>query len=64
MHLGLYNMRKELAGILKDSPVLKSAVQDVGRVDMIRASMIVRNSRHRNIDIQSILDGNFQRKYP
>ena len=64
MHLGLYNMRKELAGILKDSPVLKSAVQDVGRVDMIRASMIVRNSRHRDIDIQSILDGELPKEVP
>ena len=64
MHLELYNMRKELAGILKKDPVLKSAVQDVGRVDMIRASMIVRNSRHREIDINSILDGELPKEVP
>lgn len=57
MHEELYNMRKELAGMLKNNRLLKSAIREVNRIDMIKASLIVRNPNHDKIDIEQILAG-------
>lgn len=57
MHEELYKMRKELAGMIKNDRLLKSAVREVNRVDMIRASLIVRNPNHEKINVEEILKG-------
>lgn len=62
MHEELYNMRKELAGMIKNNRLLKSAVREVNRVDMIKASLIVRNPNHDKINIEQILEGGVLQK--
>ncbi|MBR6799451.1 MAG: hypothetical protein IKM63_05200, partial [Firmicutes bacterium] len=57
MHEELYNMRKELAGMIKNNRLLKSAIREVNRIDMIKASLIVRNPNHDKINIEQILEG-------
>ena len=39
-------MRKELTGFIKNDRLLKSAVMEVNKIDMIKASLIVRNPNH------------------
>ena len=51
MHEELYKMRRELAGVLKDDVLLKSAVREVNKIDIIRGSLLVRNPRHDKINI-------------
>lgn len=58
-------MRKELAGMIKNNRLLKSAVREVNRIDMIKASLIVRNPNHDKINIEEILSGGeLQRDVP
>lgn len=57
MHEELYKMRRELAGVLKDDVLLKSAVREVNKIDIIRGSLLVRNPRHDKINIAEILKG-------
>ena len=57
MHEELYSMRRELAGMLKNNRLLKSAVREVNRIDMIKGSLIVRNANHEKINIEEILNG-------
>lgn len=57
MHDELYSMRKELAGMLKNNRLLKSAVTEVNRIDMIKASLIIRNPNHEKINVEEILNG-------
>lgn len=57
MHEELYEMRKELAGMIKNDRLLKSAVREVNRVDLIKASLIARNPNHEKINIEEILNG-------
>lgn len=57
MHEELYEMRKELAGMIKNDRLLKSAVREVNRVDLIRASLIARNPNHEKINVEEILNG-------
>jgi len=57
MHEELYNMRRELAGMIRNNRLLKSAVREVNRIDMIKASLIVRNPNHEKINIEEILNG-------
>lgn len=53
----LYSMKKELAGMIKNDRLLKSAVREVNKMDMIKASLVVRNSRHQSLNIDKILEG-------
>lgn len=57
MHEKLYSMRKELAELLKGDNLLKSAVREVNRLDIIKASLIVRNPNHDKINVEEILNG-------
>lgn len=57
MHEELYEMRKELAGMIKNDRLLKSAVREVNRVDLIKASLIARNPNHEKINVEEILNG-------
>lgn len=64
MHEKLYSMRKELAGFLKNDRLLKSAVMEVNKVDMIKASLIVRNPNHEKVRVDKILEGELQKDVP
>ncbi|MFQ7473321.1 MAG: hypothetical protein ACLRLX_03850, partial [Anaerovoracaceae bacterium] len=64
MHEKLYSMKKELIDLLKEDRLLKSAVKEVNKLDIIKASMVVRNSNHENIDIEKILEGELQKDLP
>lgn len=57
MHEELYEMRKELAGMIKNDRLLKSAVREVNRADLIRGSLIARNPNHEKINVEEILNG-------
>lgn len=57
MHEKLNSMRRELTEILRSDRLLKSAVREVNKMDMIKGSLIVRNSRHDKIAIDEILKG-------
>ena len=50
----LYSMKKELAELLGRDRLLKSAVKEVNKLDMIKASMVIRNPHHETIDIDRI----------
>ena len=64
MHEKLYSMKNELTGMLKNDRLLKSAVREVNKIDMIRASLIVRNPNHESIPIDRILDGDLPKDVP
>lgn len=64
MHEKLYDMKKELTGLLKQDRLLKSAVREVNKIDMIKGSLIVRNPRHDKIAVDEILKGDLQRDVP
>ena len=51
MHEKLNSMRRELTEILRSDRLLKSAVREVNKMDMIKGSLIIRNSRHDKIAI-------------
>ena len=53
----LLKMKKELASILAANKALKQALREVNKLDMIKASLIVRNPRHQSLNIDKILDG-------
>ncbi len=57
MHEQLLEMKKELAEMMKSDRLLKSAVMEVNKTDMIKASLIVRNANHDKIDVESIING-------
>lgn len=64
MHEKLYGMKKELIDLLSKDKLLKSAVKEVNKLDMIKGSMVIRNSNHENIDIEGILQGELQKDLP
>ncbi|MDO4545568.1 MAG: Fic family protein [Bacillota bacterium] len=64
MHEKLYAMKKELAGLVKNDRLLKSAVREVNKIDMIKASLIGRNPNHENVDVENILNGSLQKDVP
>lgn len=64
MHEKLYSMKKELAGMLKNDRLLKSAVREVNKIDMIKGSLIIRNPNHETIPIDKILEGDLPKDVP
>ncbi|MGN0703826.1 MAG: Fic family protein [Lentihominibacter sp.] len=64
MHEKLYSMKNELAGMLKNDRLLKSAVREVNKIDMIKGSLIVRNPNHESIPIDKILEGDLPKDVP
>ena len=60
----LLQMKKELADILAGNNALKQALREVNKLDMIRASLIVRNPKHQTLKISEILDGNLPTDVP
>ncbi len=63
-HDELYSMKKELAGYLKGNPLLKSAIEEVSRKDIIRGSLVTRNAHHERVQLDKILEGELQRDLP
>ena len=57
----LYSMKKELAELLGRDRLLKSAVKQVNKLEMIKASMVIRNPHHETIDIDRILGGELKK---
>lgn len=57
MYEELYDMKKELAAMFKRDRLLKSAVREVNKIDMIRGSLIVRTANHEKIKVEEILNG-------
>ena len=53
----LYKMRIELTAMLRNNRLLRSAVHEVNRIDMVRAAMILRSTNHEKIPVEKILDG-------
>ena len=64
MHEKHYSMKKELAGMLKNDRLLKSAVREVNKIDMIKGSLIIRNPNHETIPIDKILEGDLPKDVP
>ncbi len=57
-------MKHQLADLFKENRDLRKAVREVNKVDMIRGSMIIRNTRHDIIAIDRILEGELQKDIP
>ena len=57
MQKELLEMKKELASILASNKALKQALREVNKLDMIKASLIVRTPNHQSLRIDEILDG-------
>ncbi len=55
MHEELYEMRKELAELIKSDSLLASAVKEVNRIDLIKGSLLLRNSDRDKINIDAII---------
>ena len=53
----LMEMKQELARILAGNKALKQALREVNKLDMIKASLIVRTPKHQSLKIDRILDG-------
>lgn len=43
--------------MVKNNRLLKSAVREVNRIDLIKASLIARNANHEKINVEEILNG-------
>lgn len=64
VHEELYRMRIELAAMMKNNRLLRSAVQEVNRIDMVRAALILRSSNHDKVPVEKILDGQLPKEVP
>jgi len=54
-------MKKQILDLYEENKDLRKAVREANRIDMIRASMIARNTRHDMIAIDRILEGELPR---
>lgn len=59
MQKKLSRMRIELTSMLKNNRLLRSAVREVNRIDMVRAALIMRNQAHDRVPVEKILEGEF-----
>ncbi|MDO4175955.1 MAG: Fic family protein [Bacillota bacterium] len=53
----LLELKKQLNAILNRDAALKKALREVNKMDMIKASLIVRNTKHQEIEVDRIVDG-------
>ena len=54
-------MKQQLAELFQENRDLRKAVREANRIEMIRASMIIRNTRHDILAVDRILEGELQR---
>ena len=64
MNEELNRMKIELAAMLRSSRLLRSAVQEVNRIDMVRAALILRSSNHDRVPVERILEGELPKEVP
>lgn len=64
VHEELHKMRIELAAMLRTNRLLRSAVQEVNRIDMVRAALILRSANHDKVPVEKILDGELPKEVP
>lgn len=64
VHEELYQMRIELAAMLSNDRLLRSAVQEVNRIDMVRAALILRSNNHQKAPVEKILEGDLPKEVP
>lgn len=57
MQKNLSRMRIELTSMLKNNRLLRSAVREVNRIDMVKAALIIRNQAHDRVPVEKILEG-------
>lgn len=62
MQKNLSRMRIELTSMLKNNRMLRSAVREVNRIDMVRAALIIRNQAHDRIPVEKILEGDLPKE--
>lgn len=62
MHRDLLELKKELNAILSRDPALRQALHEANKTDMIRASLIMRNSKHEEIPVDRIMAGELIRE--
>ena len=62
MQKSLSRMRIELTSMLKNNRLLRSAVREVNRVDMVRASLIIRNQANDRVPVEKILEGDLPKE--
>ena len=61
MQAELQKLRKQLSEILVSDKALKQALREVNKMDIIKASLIVRNPKHQEVKVGEILEGSFRR---
>ena len=64
LHEELNTIRIELTALLRANRLLRSAVQEVNRIDMVRAALILRSSNHDKVPVEKILDGELPKEVP
>lgn len=57
MQKELLELKKELNAILSSDAALKQALREVNKMDMIKASLIVRNGKHQEVQVDRIVEG-------
>ena len=62
MQKNLSRMRIELTSMLKNNRMLRSAVREVNRIDMVRAALIIRNQAYDRIPVDKILEGDLPKE--
>ncbi len=61
MEISLAEKRRELTGILAADNDLKRALLEVNKMNIIKASLLARVNKHRNVRIETILEGDLQK---
>ena len=64
MQAELQKLRKQLSEILVSDKALKQALREVNKMDIIKASLIVRNPKHQEVKVGEILEGQLQKDVP
>lgn len=64
MQSELKELRKELNKLLAGNDILKQAVREVSKIDMTKASLVVRNPKHEIVAVDKILDGELPGNVP
>ena len=57
MQKKLIELKKQLYAILSREADLKKALREVNKIDMIKASLIVRNPKHQEVSVDRIIEG-------
>lgn len=64
MQSELKALRRQLADLLSGNTLLKTALREAGKVDLIKGSLVARNPKHEVIAVDRILDGELPGNVP